>query len=296
MTSQNPLVSIVVTTYFSAAYLERCLSSIKNQTYKNIELVIVDHNSTDGSQQIAAKYTDRLYFGQAVERSAKRNYGAEMARGRWVLIADSDMILSPGVIESCVKAAEARPEIKAVVVPEKSIGVSFWSRCKALERSFYVGVDWMEAARFFRRETFLEVGGYDVNNTGSEDYDLPQRIIEKYGQDCLSRGQEFAVQNEVDLGLIQSCRKKFYYAKSFPNYAKTTANKGNFQKQSSLLRRYGLFFSRPEILLQNPALGLGMLFMKTSEFVAGGMGYFIAKFLSPFGNSKSEQENLSDPA
>jgi len=47
---------------------------------------------------------------------------------------------------------------------------------EALERSFYVGVPWMEAARFFPRAVFDEMHGYDEDNTGTEDYDLPQRI------------------------------------------------------------------------------------------------------------------------
>jgi len=272
----NPFVSVVVTTYYSAAYLERCLISIKNQTYKNIELIVVDNNSTDGTQEIAKKYADKYFFGQANERSAKRNFGARQGTGKYVLIADSDMCLSPDVVSSSVSAIGS-DSIKAVVMPEQSTGRSFWAKCKALERSFYVGVDWMEAARFFEREVFLEMGGYDESNTGSEDYDLPQRVKEKYGANSIGRASGFIIQDEVDLSLIQSCKKKFYYASSFPKYAANKANASTFKKQSGLLRRYMLFFSQPQKLFKTPIIGMGMLCMKTCEFAAGGVGYILAK-------------------
>ncbi len=273
----QPLVSVVVTTYFSAAYLERCLLSIRGQTYKNIELVVVDTNSTDGTQKIAEKYADKCFFGQANERSAKRNFGARQASGKYVLIADSDMCLSPDVVGACVSAFMSDNRIKAVVVPERSTGTSYWAKCKSLERSFYVGVDWMEAARFFERGVFLEVGGYDEGNTGSEDYDLPQRVKEKYGERSIGRVDSFITQDEVDLSLAKSCKKKFYYASSFPKYAANKANAGNFKKQSGLLRRYHLFLSQPRKLFETPYVGIGMLFMKTCEFAAGGAGYVLAK-------------------
>lgn len=273
----QPLVSVVVTTYFSAEYLERCLASIRNQTYKNVELIVVDTNSTDGTQELATKYADKCFFGQANERSAKRNFGARQSNGKYVLIADSDMCLSPEVVESCVSAISSGDSVKAVVIPERSTGSSFWARCKALERSFYVGVDWMEAARFLERDVFLEMGGYDEGNTGSEDYDLPQRVKEKYGHKSIGRVSSFITQDEFDLSLLKSCKKKFYYAKSFPKYAANKANAGNFKKQSSLLRRYKLFLSQPRKLFKEPLIGMGMLCMKICEFAVGGAGYFLAR-------------------
>lgn len=271
--SNNPLISVVVTTYWSAKTLELCLSSIRCQTYTNIELVVVDTESNDGTKEIAKKYADKFFFGEGPERSIKRNYGARSAGGDFVFIVDSDMELAANVVEQCVKIAVGDLRIKAIVVPEKSSGPSFWTRCKALERSFYVGVDWMEAARFFDREVFLQIGGYDEKNTGSEDYDLPQRIKQKYGHDAINRINAYATQHEGQISLLGSCRKKFYYAKSFINYSKNPANAKTFQKQSDLLRRYSLYFSAPKKLFENPALGCGMLFLKTCEFFAGGLGY-----------------------
>ena len=272
----RPLVSVVVTTYFSENYLSRCLESIKNQTYSNIELIIVDSFSSDRSLDIARKFTNRVFAIEATERSAKRNFGAFQGAGKYVFIVDSDMILGTNVVESCIEKMENNFQLRAIVIPELSVGESFWAKCKSLERSFYHGIEWMEAARFFDRDVFYQVGGYDESNTGSEDYDLAQRVQEKHSIRAIGRISDFISQNEVHLSLLDSCRKKFYYAKSFPKYAVNSANCQIFRKQSSLLLRYKIFFSQPKKLFKNPLLGLGVLWMKTAEFVAGGTGYFLA--------------------
>jgi glycosyltransferase involved in cell wall biosynthesis len=277
--SSNPLVSVVVTAYWSAQTLELCLSSIRSQTYPNIEIIVVDTASNDGTQVIGKKYADKFFQDVGPERSAKRNFGVRMSTGHFVFIVDSDMELEPDVVEQCVKVVVDNPTVKAVVVPEKSTGVGFWTHCKALERSFYVGVDWMEAARFFNREIFLSAGGYDEKNTGSEDYDLPQRIKKNLGKIAFNRINAYATQHEGRISLLVLCRKKFYYAQSFVKYSKNPANSKAFQMQSGLLRRYLLYFSSSKKLFERPSLGVGLLFLKSCEFLAGGLGYFYYLFV-----------------
>ncbi|QWD44507.1 glycosyltransferase family 2 protein [Polynucleobacter paneuropaeus] len=272
------IVSIVVSTHNSANYLEGCLQSIRSQTYPNIELIIVDDSSRDGTCEIAKKYADRVYEGINFERSVKRNYGAKNAAGEFVLICDSDMILESNVIASAVQLMRQDNQILQIVIPEKSIGFGFWSKCKALERSFYVGVDWMEASRFFRRNVFLEIGGYDEINTGSEDYDLPQRIEGRYGAACKGRVDYFITQNELEISLLSQIKKKYYYSASFIDYKKNVLNSEKFSKQSSLIERYKIFFSNHKKLFSDPFIGSGLIFMKTIEFLAGGLGYYIAVF------------------
>ena len=146
------LVSIIIPTKNSSTTLGACLKSIKNQTYKNIELIVVDNNSTDETKVIAKKYTDKV-FNKGPERSAQRNYGVKQSNGEYTLIIDSDMELSEKVVENCVKKIQSNTHIKAIIIPEESFGVGFWAQCKKLERSFYIGVDWIEAARFFEKKS-----------------------------------------------------------------------------------------------------------------------------------------------
>lgn len=276
---KKPLVSIIVPTKNSETTIGACLKSIKNQSYKNIEIIVVDNNSTDKTKEIAKKYT-KLVFNEGPERSAQRNFGALKSKGEYLLFVDSDMVLSKNVVKDCVDmfmSNKKRSKIYGLLIPEESFGTSFWAKCKALERSFYVRVDWIEAARFFSKSIFNEFKGYDEQQTGTEDFDLPQRIKEKYGADSISRINNYIYHNEGNLALGYTLKKKYYYAKTSTTYAKRKSNKEYFNKQANILERYKLFFSDPIRLLRNPMLGFGMLFMKALEFGAGGLGYLIKK-------------------
>jgi glycosyltransferase involved in cell wall biosynthesis len=57
----NPLVSVIIPTYNSSRTLKKSLESIKNQTYENIEIIVVDNNSKDNTKDIALEYTDKVY-------------------------------------------------------------------------------------------------------------------------------------------------------------------------------------------------------------------------------------------
>lgn len=271
----NSLVSVIVPTKNSSGFLDKCLESIKNQTYKNLEIVVVDNNSTDNTKEIAKKYTDKV-FNQGPERSAQRNYGVKNCGGDQVLIIDSDMELSDLVVEQCMAKINSVPEIKGVIIPEESFGKGFWAKCKKLEKSFYVGVEWMEAARFFTKNDFLDVGGYNENMVSGEDWDLSQKI----GQlGKISRIDQYIFHNEGYPKLYNILKKKFYYAQNILKYLNENKSQQNIKKQADIVQRYKLFFSQPKKLFKNPFVGVGMLFMKTCEFGFGGSGYLIGKFM-----------------
>lgn len=276
MKEELPLVSVIVPTYNSSKFLDMCLQSINEQSYENIELIVVDNNSTDSTKKIAKKYTNKV-FNKGTERSAQRNYGVKKSNGAFVLIIDSDMKLSIDVVRECVDTMN-NSNLKGIIIPEESFGEGFWAQCKKLERSFYIGVSWMEAARFFDRKIFDEMGGYDEENTGTEDYDLPQRIMKVYSKNSIDRINNLIYHNEQKLNLIKTCKKKFYYAQNLDKYKSIDANKNNFSKQSNPLNRYKLFLSQPKKLCKNLVIGMGMLFMKTMEFVFGGVGLMVGKY------------------
>lgn len=269
------LVSVIVPTRNSQATIGLCLKSIKNQTYKNIEIVVADNNSTDKTKEISKKYT-KLVFNKGPERSAQRNYGALKSKGEYVLFIDSDMELSKNVVRDCVEKIKSKGVV-GLTIPEESVGEGFWTKCKALERSFYTGVDWMEAARFFSKEIFNQYKGYDEGQTGPEDFDLPQRIKQKLGKASIAGINSFIYHHEGKLRLGYTLGKKYYYAKTVSKYANRGSNKEYFNKQSNIIERYKLFLSSPIKLFKNPIVGAGMLFMRTSEFVAGGLGYLSSK-------------------
>jgi len=274
---KNSLVSVIIPTKNSERTIGKCLQSIKKQSYAKVEIIVVDNNSTDKTKDVSRKYT-KLVFNKGPERSAQRNFGALKSKGKYVLFIDSDMVLSEAVVADCIRLAEDSKVYKVlggIIIPEESFGEGFWAKCKALERSFYVGVDWIEAARFFSKKIFIQLKGYDEKQTGTEDFDLPQRIKEKLGENSISRIKSFIYHDEGMLSLGYTLRKKFYYEKTASVYLARKSNATYFKKQSNIIERYKLFFSSPLRLFSNPLIGVGMLFMKTSEFLVGGIGYFL---------------------
>ena len=255
----EPLVSIIVTTKNSERTFDKCLESIKNQSYKNIELIVVDNNSTDRTKEIAHKYTDAV-FNLGPERSPQRNFAARQAKGEYLLINDSDIYFNHDSVKECVALIE-RDKCDAIILPEQSIGTGFWAKVKAFERSFYVGNDYIEAARFFKKDKFLAVGGYDENLYAGEDWDLTIRLRRAGGK--ISRANIFVEHDEGRLKLFDSSSKKKYYSVNFFEiYAKK--HPMEFKKQMSFLVRFPLN-KIAQKGFRHPILFSSMIFMKGLE-------------------------------
>ena len=105
------LVSIIVPVYNASDYLENCIQSIVNQTYKDIELILIDDGSTDGSDAICERWKERddriVYCSQSQKGvSAARNLGLEKASGYYIAFVDSDDTIEEDAIESYVELTE----------------------------------------------------------------------------------------------------------------------------------------------------------------------------------------------
>ena len=104
---KNYLVSVIMPVYNVEKYLKEAIDSILNQTYKNIELIIIDDCSTDGSKDIIKSYNDsriRAYFNdENLQQPRTRNKGLELAKGEYIANMDSDDISYLNRIEEQVK-------------------------------------------------------------------------------------------------------------------------------------------------------------------------------------------------
>ena len=296
---ENPIVSVVVTTHNEEKNIENCLISIKDQTYKNVESIVVDNNSSDRTKEISLKYTKKVY-NKGPERSAQRNYGMiEKSTGNYVMFVDADMILAPYLIESCVHHMKNNSDI-ALHINEVILGKNFFSKVRRFERSFYNGTV-IDGARFFYKKNFKDVGGFDESFSGPEDWDIDKKIkkngsigllktshyeLNKWSLKdfVVSRGVEpnkasnSIFHNESDFVLGQYLNKKKYYAKSLDAYIKKwgSADK-DVKKQLGLLYRYfGIFTESGKFLklLAHPILSLGMFILR---FLVG-INFLIARF------------------
>jgi glycosyltransferase involved in cell wall biosynthesis len=272
--NEKPLVSIIIATKNEEKNIPFLLKSISKQTYENLEVIVVDNNSTDQTKEISSQH-GALVFNQGPERSSQRNFGVEQAKGDYLLFLDADMALSENVVEKCVATALNSKYI-GVIIPEESRGKGFWARCIILERSFYIGVDGIEAARFFDKNTFKNSGGYDSELISGEDWDLHTRIS-KLGQ--IGRISALIYHNEGHPTFLGLLRKKIYYAKHFSKYLSKNNGETAVFAQTSLLNRYRIWFSNPQKLFRYPVLGLGMLFLKTCEFGVGGIVFLWSKYV-----------------
>lgn len=105
-------VSIIVPIYNVSEYLERCVNSLVQQKYKNIEIILVDDYSTDGSRELAqklAKKDSRCIFIQRERNgglSAARNTGMEAASGEWLTFVDSDDWVTEDYISAMYDVAQ----------------------------------------------------------------------------------------------------------------------------------------------------------------------------------------------
>lgn len=263
MSAVNDLVSVVVPTRNSAPHLRACLASIKAQTYAQLELIVVDNDSTDRTPEIARELADTVAV-LGPERSAQRNEGARLSRGVHLLFIDSDMVLEPSVVEEAVALAA---EGAAVVIPEVSFGTGFWARCKALERSLYLGDETVEAARFYRHPDFEAVGGFDEEMpAGPEDWDLHERV--KASGVPIARTEALIYHDEGRPTLGSLARTKLYYGHGMAAYIRKHPDLA--RQQLTLVRP--AFLRNRRALAEDPLGAAGMVVMKTCEFAAGGVG------------------------
>lgn len=87
------MISIIVPIYNAEKYLNRCITSLLQQTYSNIEILLIDDGSTDHSLEICRKYRDsriRVISKQNEGVSATRNLGIELAKGEYIMFCDAD--------------------------------------------------------------------------------------------------------------------------------------------------------------------------------------------------------------
>jgi len=113
-------VTVIVPVYNTEIYLERCLSTIVNQSYKNLEIILIDDGSTDSSPKICDSYAESDHRIKVIHKenggqSSARNRGLDIVSGDWILFVDSDDWIALKTIESCLKVSEEEPEADMIM-------------------------------------------------------------------------------------------------------------------------------------------------------------------------------------
>jgi GT2 family glycosyltransferase len=256
----GPLVSVVVPTRNSMRTIEACLRSVRAQTYRPLELIVVDNGSTDGTWTVAARHADLALRG-GPERSAQRNLGIAHAAGEWVLYVDADMELAPEVVERAVRAGREAGAV-GVAIPEESVGEGFWTRCRTLERRCLRGEPALLWPRLVRTGYLRATGGFVLWLTGTEDAELHRRMLAHGAPIVLADG--LILHHEGRLTLAGLARKRFYYGKGLLAYRR--AHPGALSAQAVAAGRAAWRHRRQ--LLAQPVVAAGIAVMRTVELAA----------------------------
>lgn len=185
----RPLVSIIVPCYNSEKYLQECLNSILTQDYENVEVLVVNDGSIDGSEEIAKAFgqqDDRLkYFYQDNNGvGSARNLGLREAKGEYVAFLDSDDAWLPGKLGKQIELLENNPD--AVIFggvrhiyesdPQNYNDVffeNFESKKQFLNYLLYQTDNvTFTGAVIFKREHLSKVGFFIEGISNAEDWDL----------------------------------------------------------------------------------------------------------------------------
>lgn len=267
----NPLVSVIIPTKDSEQFLNSCLVSLTNQTYPNIEIIMVDNYSKDNTPSIAKMFN--IQFHQTgPERAFQDNFGILQAKGEYIYLSGSDMTRDLDFIEQGVrKLQEGYDAIYMSVLTDSNVK-HFWGKVKALERLTYIDDNTIESARFFRKNVFVTLSGFDTELVQIEE-DFQHRLDSNGYKTGRIDAREYHLHEEDCLNKI--FRKSYYYGKFMRHYLKKHKQRGLKQLQPART----CFFRHWRLFIKHPLLTLGFIIYKIVQYTGGLLGMIGGKYV-----------------
>ncbi len=181
-------VSVIIPALNEEKEIEKCLISLKNQTYKDFEIILGDGNSEDKTRKIASAYVDKIIIEKRRSAAFQRNVAISVAKGDLLIFTDADSISDKFRIERIVKAFEKDKDLIAVqgmCLPQSNIvekTLSFILLSILFPISFLIRKPFVIGSNIAaKREVVLKVKGFDTNLKLSEDTDFINKCF-KYGK------------------------------------------------------------------------------------------------------------------
>ncbi|MGH7223718.1 MAG: glycosyltransferase family 2 protein [Gemmataceae bacterium] len=185
------LVSVVIPTYNYGRFVTEAVASVLAQTYREVEVIVVDDGSTDNTRERLAPFMDRIrYIHQANQGlSAARNAGIQAARGRWVALLDSDDAWHPRKLEMQLAYLDTHVDVALLGTASTFDFGTSWPDIDPLADRTAVPVtlaDVVFTTHFapssvvMRKECFERVGLFDPELRSAEDRDMWIRVACHY--------------------------------------------------------------------------------------------------------------------
>jgi len=186
--SKSPKVSVVTSVYNGEKYIEECVQSILNQSFKDFEFILLDNGSTDGTAKFLDQINDprvRVVHQENLGIPQSLNKGVQLARGELVARLDADDVSYPHRLEHQVQFMDANKDhvlcgggyqcwingsLSPQTVPLPLTDQDIRSRLSRFNPIAHSAV-------VFRKDAFLQVGGYDRHLLFTQDYDLWIRLM-----------------------------------------------------------------------------------------------------------------------
>jgi glycosyltransferase involved in cell wall biosynthesis len=192
----NPLVSVIIPTFNREKYLDSAIQSVTNQTYSNIEIIVIDDGSnTNYAESICSKYANCYYYYKPNGGiSSARNYGIEQARGEFIAFLDDDDLWDIHKIAKQIKVFSSNPTVdlihsKVAIVNENGEVTGRFSGASAdklHKRSGYVFWNalgcWLvkSPTPLIRKKVFKSDMFFDESIITREDVDFYQRLFYRH--------------------------------------------------------------------------------------------------------------------
>lgn len=190
----NPTVTAIIATFNRAALLPNAINSVLNQTFTDLELLVVDNGSTDDTRSVVESYKDNRIVYIINEKpsgscAAPRNIGVGKAKGKYLAFLDDDDIWYPQKLQFCMAEMERHPEailvchaqnvvLNGSILKKNTCGP--WTS-DMYKRLLYEGNCLGPGSVVIKKEALVDIGGFDTRQEylGCDDYDLWIRLAAK---------------------------------------------------------------------------------------------------------------------
>ncbi|MDO8619141.1 MAG: methyltransferase domain-containing protein [Candidatus Daviesbacteria bacterium] len=262
-------VAIAIKGQENIPLLVNCLESLKNQTYKYFEVILVGEEQDIADFQFPGLELQKIYA--STDKNEARNIGFANATAEYVIYLDHDMTADKNLFRNCLELAN---EFNAIIIPEKGEGGGFWAKCRKLEKELITYDLDTVTPRFFKKNIFKR---------GEKPFDSQFGLLDEWGFNIQIKNKKvpvgisksFLTVSEINFSITHEVKNKFLRGLWMKNFYKV--DKEEAWRRIDPVKRGLIFYIKNfDYLFKDPIHFIGLLILKTVDLIAFLSGYFLA--------------------